>query len=291
MLKKVITHNGSFHSDDVFAVATLQLFFGVENIEVIRTRDETVITSGDIVVDVGGVYDPAQQRFDHHQNGSPVRDNGIPYAAFGLVWKQYGEKVSGSKEAAEIIERRLVVPIDAVDNGISLYDKKMEEFSPVTINDIVSFLRPVWNSTEDLDESFNEVCNLARQLLDRAIKHAKADLAEQTLVRKIYETATDKRIIVSEVPISDYLLTDYSETLFLVHPRDDGNWKAVAVRVGYDSFETKVSFPEKWRGLRDEELAKVSDVGDAIFCHKTGYLFVGASKEGVLEAVNKALGQ
>ena len=77
-MQKIITHSGSFHSDDIFAVATLQLHFGVENVEVIRTRDEEIIASGDIVVDVGGVYDAEKQRFDHHQNGAPVRDNGIP---------------------------------------------------------------------------------------------------------------------------------------------------------------------------------------------------------------------
>ena len=65
---KIITHSGSFHADEVFAVATLKLMLGKDfEIEVIRSRDKSDWDSGDYVVDVGGVYDPSRQRFDHHQ--------------------------------------------------------------------------------------------------------------------------------------------------------------------------------------------------------------------------------
>jgi uncharacterized UPF0160 family protein len=33
----------------------------------IRTRDASKLSECDIVVDVGGVYDPATHRYDHHQ--------------------------------------------------------------------------------------------------------------------------------------------------------------------------------------------------------------------------------
>ena len=65
---KIATHSGGFHTDDVFAVATLQLVHRVENVEIIRTRDEEELAKADIVVDVGGIYDVSSKRFDHHQN-------------------------------------------------------------------------------------------------------------------------------------------------------------------------------------------------------------------------------
>ncbi len=34
---------------------------------VFRTRDPALLAVCDIVVDVGGVYDPATHRYDHHQ--------------------------------------------------------------------------------------------------------------------------------------------------------------------------------------------------------------------------------
>jgi uncharacterized UPF0160 family protein len=33
----------------------------------VRTRDAAKLEECDIVVDVGGVYDPAKHRYDHHQ--------------------------------------------------------------------------------------------------------------------------------------------------------------------------------------------------------------------------------
>lgn len=34
---------------------------------VTRTRDYALLEAMDVVVDVGGVYDPATHRYDHHQ--------------------------------------------------------------------------------------------------------------------------------------------------------------------------------------------------------------------------------
>src|SRR5436190_1581201 len=102
MSKTIVTHDTSYHADDVFAVATLLLAF--PDAQVIRSREQSVIDSADIVVDTGSVYDPPKMRFDHHQaGGAGQRQNNIPYASFGLVWKEFGERISGSREAAEII--------------------------------------------------------------------------------------------------------------------------------------------------------------------------------------------
>src|SRR3989338_10758267 len=110
---KIITHNGTFHADDVFSVAALTLYFYSQNKEpkIIRTRDPETIKTGDIVLDVGSEYDAERNRFDHHQiGGAGKRANGVPYAAFGLAWKKYGEKLCGSAEVAKEVERVLVAP-------------------------------------------------------------------------------------------------------------------------------------------------------------------------------------
>lgn len=289
-MKKVITHNGSFHTDDVFAVATLQLHFGVENVEIIRTRDESVIATGDIVVDVGGVYDPDKQLFDHHQNGAPVRDNNIPYAAFGLIWKHYGLLVSGSSEVADEIEHRLVLPIDANDVGLALYELNDKNVSPATVQDIISLWRPRWGSGDNVDEAFTEVCSLAREILARSIAHAKSDLEQKQYVETIYQTAEDKRVLIFDKPVSTFSLMEHEEVLAAVYPSEEGDrWSAVMIRKDYHSFEPRAKFPEAWTGLRNSELASVSGVPGALFCHKTGYLFAAKSREGVLTAIGKAL--
>jgi uncharacterized UPF0160 family protein len=153
-MQMIITHSGAFDPDDVLAVATLQLYLGIENTRVIRSRDEATIAAGDYVVDVGGVYDPANRRFDHHQNGVPQRENGVPYSAFGLIWREYGEVVAGGHEAAADIERRLVQPIDAADNHQTVCHPGMSGLTAFEFFDVIDALKPVLGSEETNDQQF-----------------------------------------------------------------------------------------------------------------------------------------
>src|SRR3989338_6295073 len=133
---KAVTHDGSFHTDDVFAAATLSLY--LENLgkkfEIIRTRDEEIINSADYVFDVGGIYNAEKNRFDHHQvGGAGKRENEIPFSSFGLIWQKFGVEVTGKKEVADFIEQKLVLPVDANDSGVDLYFPKI---SPYTLQDV-----------------------------------------------------------------------------------------------------------------------------------------------------------
>ena len=113
---QVATHPGNFHADDVFAIAVLQLVHG--ELDVVRTRDAEAQAAADLRVDVGGRHDPATGDFDHHQKGGAgERANGIRYASFGLVWREHGPALAGSREAAEAIDERLVQGVDANDTG------------------------------------------------------------------------------------------------------------------------------------------------------------------------------
>lgn len=290
---KIATHSGGFHTDDVFAVATLQLVHGVDNVEVIRTRDESILATADIVVDVGGVYDVEAKRFDHHQNGGPVRENGIPYAAFGLVWKQYGEQVTGSKEVASEIERSLVMAVDAGDSGVNLYTLNNSDIAPYELYQITRSFLPEWGSDKNKDEAFIQAVDFARELLVRTIVQKQADQKMKTIIAENYQNSTDKRVLVFDVSVSHMACVEYPEVLVMVCPDDptaNDNWTATAIRKEYGTFDTRVSFPNEWRGLRGAELAVVSGISDAVFCHKGGFLFVAGSKEGVMQAVERVVG-
>ena len=100
------THGGVFHADDVFATALLKLL----NPEYTWQRGDVVPPDFDgIIYDIGG------GAFDHHQEGARVRENGIPFAAFGLVWEKYGSLFLNSKNAAAFDEEFVQV-IDLTDN-------------------------------------------------------------------------------------------------------------------------------------------------------------------------------
>ena len=63
-MERVITHDGVFHADEVFAIALWKKYVN-SNIEIIRTRDTDM--QADMFIDIGGVYSPDELLFDHHQ--------------------------------------------------------------------------------------------------------------------------------------------------------------------------------------------------------------------------------
>ncbi|HRH25138.1 MAG TPA: MYG1 family protein, partial [Candidatus Paceibacterota bacterium] len=120
----IVTHDNLFHLDDLFACAIIQIYLDKkeEKYSIIRTRDKEVISNADYVVDVGDIYDASLNRFDHHQKGGAgARENNIPYASCGLVWKRYGELIAGSRIIADILDAKVFQVLDADDNGLEFY--------------------------------------------------------------------------------------------------------------------------------------------------------------------------
>ena len=67
---RIITHDGMFHADEVFAIAMVHTFVGPT--VVFRTRnisEEDMNDPGVWVIDVGKDLNPAKRNFDHHQDG------------------------------------------------------------------------------------------------------------------------------------------------------------------------------------------------------------------------------
>ncbi len=286
--KLLVTHNSTFHSDDVFATATLSILLD-GNIKVVRTRDPEWFKKGDFVYDVGGEYDESRNRFDHHQiGGAGKRENGIPYAAFGLVWKKYGEEICGSKEVADRIDKDLVQAIDGEDNGMDTY-KVEGEVGPYVIQRIVNAFRPTWKEEEEYDVPFMEVVSFFKKFLIRKIKKTKASLEAEVFVKKAYNESKDKRLMILEghYPWRRFVL-DYPEPLFVIIPKS-GKWNVYGVQKEERSHALRKDLPKAWAGLRDEELAKVSGVPDATFCHNGLFLAVAKSKEGAIALAEKAL--
>jgi len=285
----LVTHSGHFHADDVFAAAALSIFLK-NRVKIVRTRDENIIAKGDYVFDVGGVYDPEKNRFDHHQKGGAgARPNGIPYASFGLVWKHYGEALAGSQEVSDYIDKILAAPIDALDNGIMIAEPVFPDIYPYDIGSFFDTFLPSFKEKEEkIDKIFKKVVNLAKNILLREIKKRKEMLALLPEVQKIYEEAKDKRIIVFNKKYPVELLANFPEPLFVVMPRQK-DWLVLTVRDKEKSFKNRKDLPSAWAGLVGEDLAKVSGVPDALFCHNNLFIAVAASKEGAIRLAEAAL--
>lgn len=124
------THSGTFHCDELLACYMLQCLPAFKSHSVLRTRDQELLDQCDIVVDVGGVFDPAKKRFDHHQATfnetlaslrPEVGDNKIRLSSAGLIYVHYGEEVIKevlkNEFKAELSDKQLRAVFKKIYNG------------------------------------------------------------------------------------------------------------------------------------------------------------------------------
>lgn len=60
MGKRIGTHSGTFHCDEALGCFLLQQTDKFAGAEIVRTRDPDILAQLDVVIDVGGVYDPSE---------------------------------------------------------------------------------------------------------------------------------------------------------------------------------------------------------------------------------------
>ena len=81
-----------------------------------------------------------------------------------------------------------------------------------------------------------------------------------------------------------------TQPFYVLYPDETGgNWRIQAVPVSPESFESRKALPEAWRGVRDDDLSRVSGIDGGIFVHASGFIGGNKTKEGVLEMAKQAL--
>lgn len=295
----IVVHNGSFHADDVTAVALLKILYKKQNkrVVIIRTRDESIIKTADIVCDVGGVYDPITNRFDHHQpGGAGNRENGIPYASVGLVWKKIGpELCEPFPSLVEKIDRECIQFIDANDNG---YDcgQKNPDLNQIPLATFFMIYNTTWKersvACENTDmQHFLKAVQLAQDFFTRYIVVSQQALEATEKIKTVYESAPDKQILVFDQdytrPVFIAHLVNFPEPLFHIYPDRSGTWSIETVPASFGSFEKRISFPKEWAGLRTEALQKIANDSDLLFCHNALFLCKSKTKEGAIRVAQK----
>jgi uncharacterized UPF0160 family protein len=288
--KRIGTHDGKFHADEIMATSVLKEIFDVE---LIRTRDETVLDKLDIVYDVGG------GEFDHHGVEKVYREDGIPYAASGLIWNKFGKQVLSFKDPklkegeiesiVQYIDRNLIEGMDALDNGIWI---DAAEIPIMSISSIISGFNPSWKSDKDENEAFNEAVEISTSILNNIIDERFSVLKARDIVAKAFEKRKVKELLILNkyCPYSETLreIDENNEVFFVIYPRKD-SYAMQTVRK--DDREDKKKLPESWAGKRDEELQAAARVDDAVFCHTGRFIAVAKSFEGIMKMAMLAISE
>jgi uncharacterized UPF0160 family protein len=291
----IATHSGSFHADDVFAVAALRLLG--EPVEVVRTRDRDALAQADVRVDVGFRDDATTGDFDHHQRDfDRARANGVRYASFGLVWREFGARIcDGDQHVADAVDETLVQPVDANDTGQQLTQSLIDGVRPMTANGIIGGFNPRWDEAltpEQERERFDAAVALAQGILAREVASAASSRRAERIVREAIVAAADPRVV--ELPINapwkQVLVPATADALFVIYPKRQGfGLEAVPRELG--SFENRRDLPAAWGGLEGADLVAATGVEEALFCHAKRFLVVARSHAGVTRLAELALAE
>jgi uncharacterized UPF0160 family protein len=317
-MKSIATHSGTFHADDVFGVGILMGVFPAHTL--VRTRKQELIEAADFAVDVGGVWDAARGRFDHHQRGfdgaRPATEvdgatvPGVGYASAGLVWSAHGTAyvqawaaagghaldAAAVEQIVRSIDHSLVQYLDIVDTG-------QGDVSPgiFGLSSLIAQLNTHWLEEKGLDHAakaqlletrFREAIAITRKFLDHAISKKVAQIRAMDTVRQAPRLLEGRVLHLQEggMPWTHVVVNEMPEVMFVIYPDSDGDQyqiKTVPVEAG--SFTARMDLPEPWAGLRDSELAAVTGVADSVFCHLN--LFIGGARsfEGAVRLAELAL--
>lgn len=307
----IATHNGIFHADEVVAcaIARVALCYGVTgdepepDVEFVRTRNPEVLANCDYFFDVGGVYDPEQGRFDHHQRGGAgERPNGIPYASAGLAWKQFG-RVWGYKltqlypglgsmiaEFCDRFDQKVIMGIDALDCGAAKggewISSSGENIPMITLSGVISTLNP--DDAALSDAAFLKAVDMVETILWSLVCREAKALAAMTKVKAL-DTGSPVLVMNEFLPWGE-AVAEMSHVLYVVFPAPAGNqWNCQAVPPATGGFGQKKPLPAEWAGLQADSLAKVSGVADAIFCHNGRFICGAKSREGAIQLAKLAV--
>jgi uncharacterized UPF0160 family protein len=257
------THGGCFHADDVFATALLSLV----------NPDFTWRRGNEVPADFDGiVYDIGGGEYDHHQVGARVRENGVPFAAFGLVWEKYGCLLLDPGDVS-FFDEKFVQMIDLTDNT--------GKENPIST--VIRDMNPEWNEEVDQDLAFSGAVDYAKTTLSTWFKHLKAKREAAKLIEERMLQVKDRTLDLGMyLPWNDYLWD--KEVDFVIFPSNRGGFSLQTVAHDPEKQRSR-EFPKEWGGLRDAELEKVSGIRGMLFCHKAGFLCVTETLEAAWEVV------
>lgn len=320
------THSGTFHCDEALGCYLLRQTPAFRDADIVRSRDPAVLATADVVIDVGGEYEPGKQRFDHHQRGfGEVFGHGFStkLSSAGLVYKHYGRAIAAQRmglpeDHADVtavwleVYRSFIEAVDANDNGVNQYDsdKPPRYIVNTTLPARVAALNPQWSdpyTDESLLQGFLKAVELTGREFEGALAYtsrywlpAKALVAAALAARLgVDPSGRVIRLAQGGVPWKAHLyaleeaagITSDEGVLFVLYEDErEKKWRIQAVSKGPGSFENRKSIgPQAWRGLRDAALSEASGVPGCVFVHASGFIGGNDTYEGALQMARLSL--
>ncbi|KAL9679317.1 hypothetical protein QQ045_017175 [Rhodiola kirilowii] len=322
-LKRVGTHNGSFHCDEALGCFMIRLTDKFAGAEIFRTRDPKVLEGLDAVLDVGGIYDHTIHRYDHHQKGfEEVFGHGFctKLSSAGLIYKHFGKEIIAKElqlndEHPDVhkiflaLYRSFMEAIDGIDNGVNQFDteKPPRYVNNTTLSSRVGKLNLDWinpdQSAEKENEAFHRAMSLAgSEFLDSLRYYSRSWLPARGIVieclaaRWQVDPSGEIMVLTRFCPwklhlfeLEEEMKIDPLIKYVLYEDERAKQWRVQAVAVSPDKFESRKALASQWRGLRDEELSTETGIPGCVFVHMSGFIGGNKTFEGALAMAKASL--
>ncbi len=278
-------HDGTFHADEVSAAALLLLFNLIDKDKIIRTRDGEKLKNCEYVCDVGGIYDPALKRFDHHQ-----AEYTGDFSSAGMILKYLKDQKILDEITYKFFNHSLILGVDAHDNGRVTYDLGWCSFSHVISN----FVPIAYDATsEEQTASFFQALDFVFGHLTRLLERFRYIQSCKEKVAKAMQERKQYLVFEEAIPWLESFFELGGEkhpALFVIMPAGE-HFKLRAIPPNLKQrMQVRKPLPAEWAGLLDEELKRVSGISGAVFCHKGRFVSVWETKEDVMQALKYVLG-
>jgi len=247
--KKIITHEGIFHADEVLAIAYLRSIRIVTHETPIERRNRASITADEftdptiLILDCGNQYDLENGNIDHHQDRALEATN-------LLVLNHFTE----DKKLVEKLTYSLFQYVSDIDRGVKSKIGESAGFNSIISN---------FNGS---DGGFERALGVAETILTEYIRNAAMMISSEELWKTLPRIHDGKVVVLKKGQwVLDWQrLAQEEGVVLLIAPNQqaEGSWNLIT---------------------RDSDFLSLSEHSAQTFLHKAKFFAIYSSYESVIE--------
>uniref|UniRef100_A0A182J6G6 Uncharacterized protein n=1 Tax=Anopheles atroparvus TaxID=41427 RepID=A0A182J6G6_ANOAO len=239
----------------------------------------------------------------------------IRLSSAGLVYTYFGEDVvqailkqklpsTISPECLRAVYLKiydgLISEIDAIDNGVPMFEGGEPRYNISThLSARVAAFNPAWNEPPPAPESMERFeaaqAYVGKEFVDKVLYYAQRwwpgrDLVAKALAsRKTVHESGEILELEQFCPWKEHLYQLEEEQnlsgvpKYVLYNNRENDWRVICVPNQPSSFVCRKFLAKPWRGVRDEELEKMSGIPGANFVHQSGFIGGNRTQEGALK--------
>ncbi len=261
---KVGTHANIYHLDEITAIALIKF---LDDVEIIRSRNEVVLKEAEMLVDVGGEYDPEKSLYDHHQFKYDEYNYGVSSA--GLVWRDMRNFFYSQYDDLTDLED-FIKYVDARDTRVGYDSSNVYD----VIGEAITATNHIDPRSKEQDYRFNImvdiITSIIKALASKNIKVYTSSVKNLELLAESYNEEKKPLFVLrkkSAVELDNVIVSKFFP-----------EWRAMSKELG-KCFIMPGDEDGQYKIMIDTSKYKIMIVKDEVFVHVNGFIAVVEPKE------------